>query len=79
MNSNYLAARTITFVLVMLVALQTKAQLVINEISQGGQNPSIEYVELLVVGTNSCTSSTVDLRSWVIDDNNGTFLLAKFH
>ena len=35
MNSNYLAVRTITFVLVMLVALQTKAQLVINEISQG--------------------------------------------
>ena len=54
-------------------ALYSKAQLVINEVSQGGQNPVVEYVELVVTGTNTCTSSTRDLRNWIIDDNNGTF------
>lgn len=43
--------------------------LIINEISQGdGGNK--EFIELLVVGT---PGTTVDLRGWVFDDNNGLF------
>lgn len=44
--------------------------LVITEISQG-ESGNKEYVELLVVGSEKC--SVVDLRSWIVDDNNGDF------
>ncbi len=49
-----------------------KAQpgLIVNEISQG-TNGGKEYAELVVVG-DPCT--TVDLRGWIIDDNNGEFV-----
>src|SRR5437868_3595569 len=51
----------------------TKAQLVINEVSQGASG-SKEYVELVVVGTPTCTTiPCFDLRGYIIDDNNGTF------
>lgn len=48
-------------------------QLIINEISQG--TGSQEYVELLVIGTPTCQLPVpcVDLRGYVIDDNDGTF------
>lgn len=42
--------------------------LIINEFSNGTGNK--EYIELLVVG-NPC--ETVDIRGWVVDDNNGDF------
>lgn len=49
------------------------AQLVINEVSNGPSGVK-EYVELLVVGTPSgCTQQCVDLRGWILDDNNGYF------
>ncbi len=57
----------------LLISSNANGQLVINELSQGGQNPSVEYVELVVTGTNTCTSSVADLRNYIIDDNNGTF------
>lgn len=60
-------------VILLCATLGAKAQLVINEVSQGAQNPTVEYVELIVTGTNTCTTSTQDLRNWIIDDNNGTF------
>lgn len=48
----------------------SQAQLIINEASQG-LTGSQEYVELLVIGNPTCGSSnTVDLRGWIIDDNN---------
>lgn len=54
-----------------LVFVTTQAQLVVNEASQGASG-SQEYVELLVIGNPVCGSSnTVDLRGWIIDDNNG--------
>lgn len=56
----------------LLTALPASAQLVINEFSNGTTG-SEEYVELLVVGTPTCTNSCVDLRGWIIDDNNGDF------
>lgn len=48
-------------------------QLVINEVSQGPSGTK-EYVEFVVMGTPSCTSTVcMDLRNVIIDDNNGTF------
>jgi gliding motility-associated-like protein len=45
--------------------------LYINEVSQGASG-SKEYVELIVVGTPTCSAiPTLDLRGWYIDDNNG--------
>lgn len=57
------------FAALVLVTLSAKAQLVINEVSQGTGNA--EYVELLVTGNPTCGSAnTVDIRGWIIDDNN---------
>lgn len=44
--------------------------IIITEVSQG-ESGNKEYVELLVVGSEKC--SVVDLRSWIVDDNNGDF------
>jgi gliding motility-associated-like protein len=52
-----------------------KAQtLIINEVSQGPSG-SKEYIELLVVPTanQNCNSTCLDMRGWIIDDNNGFF------
>ena len=49
--------------------------LILNEVSQGPSG-SKEYVELLVIpGTSpyNCSNYCIDLRNWVIDDNNGYF------
>lgn len=63
--------RKIYFLLLgVMCALQLNAQLIINELSQGPSGAK-EYVELLVIGTPTCGSNTVDLRGWIIDDNNG--------
>ena len=43
--------------------------LMLNEFSQGSSGGK-EYIELLVVGE---PATTVDLRGWIIDDNNGDF------
>lgn len=47
-------------------------QLIINELSQGTVGTQ-EYVELLVVGTRTCSDSCMDLRNWIIDDHNGWY------
>jgi gliding motility-associated-like protein len=49
--------------------------LIINEVSQGPSG-SKEYVEFLVVpgsGPYQCSNYCIDLRGWIIDDNNGYF------
>lgn len=49
--------------------------LVINEVSQGPSGNK-EYVEFLVVpgaGPYQCSNYCLDLRGWIIDDNNGYF------
>lgn len=49
--------------------------LIINEVSQGPSG-SKEYVEFLVVpgsGPYQCLDYCLDLRGWIIDDNNGYF------
>lgn len=54
----------------MLLSWKLKAQIIINEVSQGPTGNK-EYVELLVTGTNVCVEECVDIRGWIIDDNNG--------
>ncbi|MEZ4883209.1 MAG: gliding motility-associated C-terminal domain-containing protein [Chitinophagales bacterium] len=44
--------------------------LIVNEISQGEAASQKEFAELVVVGP-PCT--TVDIRGWIFDDNNGDF------
>ncbi|GAB4093491.1 Ig-like domain-containing protein [Flaviaesturariibacter terrae] len=50
---------------------QTLPGLVLNEVSQGPSSSSKEYFEFVVAGTPTCTQTTLDLRGWIIDDNNG--------
>ncbi len=62
--------------LFLLFISSTKAQsLIINEVSQGPTG-SKEYVEFLVIpsaGPYQCSDYCLDLRGWIIDDNNGYF------
>lgn len=44
--------------------------IIVNEISQGGSGNK-EYFELLVVSNDPC--ATIDIRNFIIDDNNGDF------
>lgn len=61
-------------IFILISALNLSAQLVINEVNQGpGGNPPNEYIELLVVGTKTCTDSCANLQNWILDDNNGFF------
>ena len=60
------------FILALFVASFSKAQLVINEVSQGTSGNK-EYIELVVKGTRSCTDTAADLRGWIIDDNSGWY------
>ncbi|MDP1744543.1 MAG: hypothetical protein Q8L90_03135, partial [Bacteroidota bacterium] len=65
--------RKVVLLLTLLLAFVSfsKAQLIINEVSQGPTG-SKEFVELLVVGTATCSSiPCMDLRGYYIDDNNG--------
>jgi len=64
------------FFLFLFFISSTKAQnLIINEVSQGPSGTK-EYVEFLVVpgsGPYQCSDYCLDLRGWIIDDNNGYF------
>ncbi len=64
--------RITSLVIFALLACSVHAQLAINEMSNGPSG-SKEWVEFVVVGTPGCTAQCVDLRGWIIDDNNGTF------
>jgi gliding motility-associated-like protein len=70
MKKGYSPVRYILLALVSLVSVQASAQLRINEVSQGASGTK-EYVELVVVGTRTCTDSCADIREWLIDDNSG--------
>ena len=72
-NFHQLKKALFAFALVFLLFSSAKAQLIINEVSQGPSG-SKEYIELLVVSTPSCTTiPCVDLRGFYIDDNNGDY------
>lgn len=60
-------------ILLFLLFYSAKAQLIINEFSQGA-NGAQEYIELVVVGQRNCAGdSCMDIRGWIIDDNNGWY------
>jgi gliding motility-associated-like protein len=72
-NSGRSLSKILLLLVCFLFSFQLKAQLVINEVSQGASGNK-EYVELVVVGTPTCTTiPCIDLRGFIIDDNNGTF------
>lgn len=64
-----------TLLLVVAIANGVAAQgLVVNEFSNGA-SLSKEFVELIAIGTIPSTTpcNPVDIRGWIIDDNNGDF------
>jgi hypothetical protein len=57
----------------ILVSSFCQAQgLIVNEASNGTSGAR-EYMEFLVIGSAAAPSAPVDLRGWIIDDNNGSF------
>ncbi|RYY89925.1 MAG: hypothetical protein EOO15_04745, partial [Chitinophagaceae bacterium] len=50
---------------------QTLPGLLLNEVSQGRTSTQEEFFEFVVAGNRTCTDSTLDLRGWIFDDNNG--------
>lgn len=73
-NQLFLRNIRFSFFLLLVFAGVLRAQtpgLYINEVSQGPSGNK-EYVELLVVASPTCFAvTTLDLRGWYIDDNNG--------
>ncbi len=69
-----LTVRNLFISSILSLCFQTIGQtLIINEFSNGPSG-SQEYVELVVVDTssgNSNCSNCIDIRGWIIDDNNG--------
>jgi gliding motility-associated-like protein len=66
---------TLFFIIFTSINSILSQSLVINELSQGPSGNK-EYVEFLVVpgnGPYQCSNYCLDLRGWVIDDNNGYF------
>ena len=78
MKKRYNYSICIIFLILFSRLTVSNAQtLIINEISQGPSG-SKEYVEFLVIPTgaiNPCqpNANCLDLRGWIIDDNNGFF------
>ncbi|MDP9231020.1 MAG: hypothetical protein M3O67_10185, partial [Bacteroidota bacterium] len=69
-----LLAKWILTAAVFVFCLHGKAQLVVNEFSQGSGGFGFrEYVELVVAQPKTCTKSTADIRGWIIDDHNGWY------
>lgn len=63
--------KQLLLVLFMVPVTMLSQALIINEVSQGAG--SSEYVELLVAGTPTCSTSCMNIQHMIIDDNNGTF------
>ena len=51
-------------------SVSTYTGLILSEVSQGESGFSREYIEMMAIGS-PCT--TIDIRNWIIDDNNGIF------
>ena len=65
----------LVIVILFITDLIIGQTLIINEVSQGISGNK-EFVEFLVVPENGpyqCSSYCLDLRGWIIDDNNGYF------
>ena len=67
---------TYSFILILSLVSSThlfSQSLVLNEVSNG--TGTAEYVEIVVTGPVHCDSppDSIDIRHWIIDDNNGYF------
>ncbi len=69
-----IAPTSVLLLLLAVFANGTRAQgLVVNEVSNGPAGTQ-EFVELVVVGpTLTPNCGPIDLRGWILDDNNGDF------
>jgi len=63
---------TLIFLLIFGVSANAQYKLVVNEFSQGPAG-SQEFIELVVVGTKTCTDSTADISNYIVDDNCGWY------
>ena len=70
LNTSMNKLKLLAVLLIAILPSLVKAQLVINEISQGTGGAK-EYIEFVVNGTRTCSKSSADLRNWIVDDNNG--------
>ncbi len=70
--SNTTLMMRFTFLLFFIIFCNLAyAQLVLNEVSQG-ESGAREFIEIVVMGDNNgCSQDSVDIRGWIIDDNNG--------
>jgi len=66
-----LAAMSVLTMTMGAIAQTAPGVLLVNEISNGTKGTR-EFVEL-AVGSTSASASSVDVRNWIIDDNNGIF------
>jgi hypothetical protein len=55
----------------------TAQGLLLNEVSNGATGTNQEFVEMIVMGDPLLPLAPVDLRGWILDDNNGSFLPAN--
>lgn len=62
----------VVLVLLSLCYTPLRAQVIVNEFSQGASGNK-EYIELLVYGTPNCENPCSDIRGWIFDDNNGWY------
>lgn len=72
-NLRHTKMKILLLLLCVSISMCAKAQLVVNEFSQGKSGSTQEYIELVVVGTKTCSDSTADLRNWIFDDQNGWY------
>ncbi len=70
LNTSMNKLKLLAVLLLAILPSLLKAQLVVNEISQGTGGTK-EYIEFVVNGTRTCSKSSADLRNWIVDDNNG--------
>lgn len=67
---------TLSLALFMAIVCVNAQGLIVNEISQGPSGAK-EFIELLVVGNNSQKTGNLNISDWIIDDNNGDFILTS--
>ena len=70
LNASMKKLNLIVLFFILFSPVVSKAQLVVNEISQGAASAK-EYIEFVVNGNRTCTDSFADIRHWIVDDNNG--------
>lgn len=74
LKDKFFSVKLLLLISLFFVFNHSYSQLYVNEVSQGtGGVPPNEYVELIVVGSPTCSDTCFDIRGWILDDNNGFF------